>query len=165
MTDGDGAVTAEGKPAHRLVSTTLLAAGTFAVGTDVFVIAGFLPSMAADLGVSATTAGQAVTVFAVAFATLAPVLAAVTARVPRRVLLVAGLAVLCAANLVSALASGFGVFLASRVLAGVGGGDLYARGHGPPAPRWRRRISAPGHWRSSALVWRSRRRSAFRSTP
>ncbi|MER7706830.1 MFS transporter [Kitasatospora sp. NPDC097605] len=95
----------------------VLALGTFAVGTDAFVVAGFLPELAADLGVSTATAGQAVTVFAAAYALLSPVLATLTARLPRRRLLVGALLGLGAANLASALAPDFAVLLATRVAA------------------------------------------------
>ncbi|MEA2665334.1 MAG: hypothetical protein QOI11_2278, partial [Candidatus Eremiobacteraeota bacterium] len=44
----------------------VLALGTFASGTDGFVIAGILPSIARDLGVSVAGAGQLVTAFALA---------------------------------------------------------------------------------------------------
>ncbi|MFI6456971.1 MFS transporter [Streptosporangium amethystogenes] len=99
---------------------SLLAMGTFAVGTDAFVVAGFLPQLADELGVSVEAAGQSVTVFAVAYAALSPVLATVTARVPRRRLLVLALCVLAVANLGSALAPTFAVLMASRVVAAVG---------------------------------------------
>jgi predicted MFS family arabinose efflux permease len=98
----------------------LLAAGTFAVGTDAFVLAGFLPATAADLGVSTAAAGQAVTVFAAAYALLSPLMAAVTARVGRRTLLVAALVVLGLANAGSALAPGFAVLIVSRIVAALG---------------------------------------------
>ncbi|MFF8770704.1 MFS transporter [Kitasatospora sp. NPDC015120] len=99
------------------VPVPVLALGTFAVGTDAFVVAGFLPELAADLGVSTATAGQAVTVFAAAYALLSPVLATLTARLPRRRLLVGALLGLGAANLASALAPDLAVLLASRVAA------------------------------------------------
>ncbi|GAA0951075.1 MFS transporter [Nonomuraea longicatena] len=100
--------------------TAVLALGTFAVGTDAFVVAGFLPAMAESLGVGESVAGWSVTVFAVAYAVLAPVLATMTARLPRRTLLVAALAVLTLANLGSALAPTFPLLLATRVVAAAG---------------------------------------------
>ncbi|MFG1604784.1 MFS transporter [Actinoplanes sp. NPDC049265] len=103
-----------------LRSTAVLALGTFAVGTDAFVVAGFLPAMSASLGVSAATAGQSVTVFALSYAVLAPVVSTLAARVPRRLLLVTALLVLAAANLGSALAPTLPVLLATRVLAAAG---------------------------------------------
>ncbi|NUP02394.1 MAG: MFS transporter [Nonomuraea sp.] len=103
-----------------LAPTLVLALGTFAVGTDAFVVAGFLPDLAASLHVTEGTAGQSVTVFAVAYAVLSPVLATVTARVPRRALLVTALVVLGLANLGSALAPSFPVLLVGRVVAAAG---------------------------------------------
>ncbi|MGW2160486.1 MFS transporter [Nonomuraea sp. NPDC001699] len=103
-----------------LAPTLVLALGTFAVGTDAFVVAGFLPDLAASLGVTEGAAGQSVTVFAAAYAVLSPVLATVAARVPRRVLLVAALVVLGLANLGSALAPSFPVLVVTRVLAAAG---------------------------------------------
>ncbi|RBQ18131.1 MFS transporter [Spongiactinospora rosea] len=103
-----------------LGGTVVLALGAFAVGTDAYVVAGFLPGMARSLAVSEAAAGQSATVFAVAYALLSPVLATLTARVPRRPLLVAALLVLALANLGSALAPDFGALMATRVLAAFG---------------------------------------------
>ncbi|MCI2419191.1 MFS transporter [Saccharopolyspora sp. K220] len=115
---------------HRgLAATLVLALGTFAVGTDAFVVAGFLPSMAESLHTTTAAAGQSVTVFAVAYAVLAPVLATATARVPRRTLLVAALAVLGIANIGSAIAPNLAVLIASRVLAAAGAA-VYTPGAG-----------------------------------
>jgi signal transduction histidine kinase len=107
-----------------LSSTLVLALGTFAVGADAFVIAGFVPSIADALHVSTADGRQSVTVFVLAYAILAPVLAATTARVPRRVLLITALLVLGLANLVSALAPTLPVLIAGRVLA-AGGAAAY----------------------------------------
>ncbi|MFF4220755.1 MFS transporter [Streptomyces nondiastaticus] len=98
----------------------LLALGTFAVGTDTMVMAGILGRISGDLGVSVPAAGQLVTVFALSYALLAPVLAAVTARWPRRRLLLAALTVFTAANALSALAPDYPTLLATRVLAAAG---------------------------------------------
>ncbi|GAA1966806.1 MFS transporter [Catenulispora subtropica] len=103
-----------------LPCTLVLALGTFAVGTDAFVLAGFLPDVAASLRASTSSAGQAVTVFAAAYALASPLVATATARLPRRALLVAALLVLAAANAASALAPGLPWLLASRVVAAAG---------------------------------------------
>jgi predicted MFS family arabinose efflux permease len=109
-----------GAASGGLGRTSVLALGTFAVGTDAFVLAGFLPDVAASLHVSTPGAGQAVTVFAGAYAVASPVVATVTARLPRRVLLVAALVLLAAANAGSALAPNLPLLLVTRVLAAVG---------------------------------------------
>ncbi|GAB7031665.1 MFS transporter [Streptomyces sp. NPDC021749] len=98
----------------------LLALGTFAMGTDSMVMAGILGLIARDLGVSVPAAGQMVTVFALSYAVLAPVLATAAARWPRRRVLLTALAVFTAANALSALAPNYPVLLATRVLAAAG---------------------------------------------
>ncbi|WP_158881502.1 MFS transporter [Amycolatopsis anabasis] len=103
-----------------LTSTLVLGLGTFAVGTDAFVVAGFLPDMATELHVTTAAAGQSVTVFAVAYAVLAPIVATLTARLPRRTLLVGALLLLGLANLGSALSPGLPVLIVTRVLAAGG---------------------------------------------
>lgn len=100
-----------------LTSCAALALGTFAVGTDAFIVAGFLPSMAADLSVSLSTAGQSVTVFAIAYGLLAPIIASIGATVPRRTLLVSALLMMGIANLASAYAPAFSILLLTRLLA------------------------------------------------
>ncbi|MFD8937213.1 MFS transporter [Streptomyces sp. NPDC059578] len=107
-------------PRSGLPSTLVLALGAFAVGTDAFIVAGFLPSMAEDLRMSSATAGQSITVFAIAYAVLSPVLATALARLPRRTLLIGALSVLGIANLGSALAPDPAALLGSRVLAAAG---------------------------------------------
>ncbi|MGW4355344.1 MFS transporter [Nocardia sp. NPDC004582] len=116
---GDAAVGVAGAW-NGLRRTGILALGTFAVGTDSFILAGFLPDMAGTLGVSLASAGLAVTVFAATYALGSPVLATLTARLPRRTLLVTALLVLALANLGSALAPAFWMLVATRIVAALG---------------------------------------------
>lgn len=108
------------RQATSRASVWVLAVGTFVVGTDAFVVAGFLPEMSAELGVSIAAAGLSVSIFAFSYAVLSPIIATVTATFPRRRLLILALSVLAAANLFSALAPTLGVLLISRVLAAAG---------------------------------------------
>ncbi|GGZ42055.1 MFS transporter [Streptomyces inusitatus] len=89
----------------------------FVIGTDDFIIAGILPEISADLGVSEGAAGQLVTVFSITYAIACPVLAVATGRVPRKALIVAGLAVFALVNFITALAPSFGTLMALRVVA------------------------------------------------
>ncbi|WP_406317080.1 MFS transporter [Streptosporangium sp. NBC_01639] len=98
----------------------VLTLGTFAVGTDGFVIVGLLPQIQKTLQVSTAAAGQLVSVFAIAYALLGPVFAALTGRWSKRRVLVTGIALLAAGNAVTASAHVYGLVLASRVLAGSG---------------------------------------------
>ncbi|MFI2211053.1 MFS transporter [Streptomyces sp. NPDC020141] len=89
---------------------------TFVIGTDDFVVAGVLPAVSADLGVSEAAAGQLVTVFSLTYALAAPPLAVATARLPRKTLIVGGLSVFALANLATALAPGYPSLTALRVV-------------------------------------------------
>jgi predicted MFS family arabinose efflux permease len=104
-----------------------LAAGTFAVGTESFMIAGLLPGMAADLGVSVAAAGQLVTVFALAYALSSPVLTALTGRLNRRTLLIVSMTAFALANAVAWAAQGYWSLMAARVLLALAAG-LYVPG-------------------------------------
>src|SRR5690349_42187 len=94
-----------------------LALVAFAVGTDDLVIAGLLPAIARDLDIGVAAAGQAVTVFSITYAVAAPVLAVATARLPRRALLLTGLALFACVNLATALVPGYAFLLVMRVVA------------------------------------------------
>lgn len=98
----------------------VLALGAFAVGTDAFVIAGLLPAISTSLHVPVGAAGQLVSVFSLAYALLSPVLAALTARWSRRTVLLTALAVFAAGNVMTALAPGYVLVLAARVIAAAG---------------------------------------------
>lgn len=89
----------------------------FVVHTDDHVIAGLLPEIAADLGVSEAAAGQLVTVFSLTVVAGAPTAAVVTATWPRRLLFAGALTVFVAANAAAAAVPSYGALLALRVLA------------------------------------------------
>jgi DHA1 family inner membrane transport protein len=97
-----------------------LASGMFALGTDSFVVAGILAPVAASLHVSVSLAGQMVTIYALSYALLSPVIAAAAANWPRKRLLLAGLAVFVVGNVITAVAPTIELVLASRLLAGLG---------------------------------------------
>ncbi|MBO3748861.1 MFS transporter [Streptosporangiaceae bacterium NEAU-GS5] len=101
-----------------------LAFGTFAAGTGMFVMAGLVLPISHDFGVSPSAAGQFMTIFALAYAILSPVLAAVTAKVSRKRLLLIALAVYAAGNLLTAIAPAYGMALGTRVLAAAGAAIL-----------------------------------------
>lgn len=105
---------------HWRAHAATLALGTFAVGTDTFVMAGLLPDISRSLDISLAAAGQLVSVFSFAYALLSPVLAALTATWPRRRLLVCALCLFAAGNVATALAPGYALALASRLVAAAG---------------------------------------------
>ena len=107
---------------YRLGVLLPLALGTFAVGTEGFMIAAILPSIAQSTGASVQAAGQLVTIFALTYALSSPILTAATAAWPRRRLLIASLAAFVGANLVAAAAPGYWWLAGARVLLALAAG-------------------------------------------
>jgi predicted MFS family arabinose efflux permease len=93
-----------------------LALGTFATGTESFMIAALLPGLADDLSVTLIAAGQLITVFALTYAISSPVLSALTAGVGRRNLLLVSMTAFALANFFASTATDFWQLLAARIL-------------------------------------------------
>ena len=108
-----------------LLALTLSA---FAIGTTEFVIVGLLPTVAADLGVSLPSAGLLVSLYALGVAVGAPVLTALTGRLPRKQLLLGLMALFTAGNLLAWQAPGYGTLVAARVLTGLAHGVFFSIG-------------------------------------
>ncbi|MGA4841613.1 MFS transporter [Streptomyces sp. G45] len=100
----------------------LLMLGAFTLGLDAYVMAGLLPVVAHDLDTSVSLAGQMVTVFTLAYAVSAPLVAGLSAGARPRVLIITALAVFTLGNALTALAPGLAVLLVSRAVAGAGAG-------------------------------------------
>jgi MFS transporter, DHA1 family, inner membrane transport protein len=98
----------------------VLALGSFAMGTDSFVLAGILPQIAGGLHESAGAAGQVITAFALTYGLAAPFLATFTSKLPRKSLMAFALTLFVLANLASAAAPTLALLLAARVAAGIG---------------------------------------------
>ena len=93
-----------------------LALGTFAVGAEGFMIAGILPTVARDLGVSVAVAGQLVVAFTAAYALSSPILTALTGAINRRGLLIGAMTAFTLANLLAWQATGYWSLMTARVL-------------------------------------------------
>jgi predicted MFS family arabinose efflux permease len=99
-----------------------LALGTFAIGTEGFMIAPLLPDLSRDLSVSIASAGQLVTVFALTYALSSPLLTAITGGIDRRRLLIASMFAFAAANFVAWSAHTYTGLLAARILLAIAAG-------------------------------------------
>ncbi|MEU6419171.1 MFS transporter [Streptomyces spiralis] len=106
----------------------VLAAGTFLMGTTEFVIAGLLPDMASDLGVSVSHAGLLITAFAVGMIVGGPTMAMATLRLPQRQTLVLALAVFALGHIVAALSGSFVIVLIARLVTALATGAFWAVG-------------------------------------
>lgn len=99
---------------------SVLAVGTFVVGTDAFAVAGIFPKLITRFHVSVGAVGDLVTIFALTYALASPVLGAVSAHWDRRRVLVTALIIFTAGNIIAALSPDYGVMVIARVVAAIG---------------------------------------------
>ncbi|MEU3497525.1 MFS transporter [Kitasatospora cineracea] len=105
-----------------------LAIGAFGIGTTEFVIMGLLPEVASDFGVGIPTAGLLVTGYAAGVVVGAPLMTVLGTRISRKRMLMLLMVLFTAGNLLSALAPGFGVMLAGRIVASLAHGAFFGIG-------------------------------------
>ncbi|KMV36463.1 MFS transporter [Franconibacter pulveris 601] len=105
-----------------------LTISAFAIGTTEFVIVGLVPTIAEQLGVSLPSAGLLVSLYALGVAVGAPVLTALTGKVPRKQLLVGLMALFTAGNVLAWLAPGYETLVVARVLTGLAHGVFFSIG-------------------------------------
>ncbi|KRD00826.1 MULTISPECIES: MFS transporter [unclassified Streptomyces] len=105
-----------------------LAVGAFGIGTTEFVMMGLLPDVAGDLHISIPAAGHLVSAYALGVVIGAPLLAAATARMSRRTVLISLMVLFVAGNALSALAPDNGWLLAARFLSGLPHGAFFGVG-------------------------------------
>ncbi|GGX52883.1 MFS transporter [Streptomyces minutiscleroticus] len=105
-----------------------LAVGAFGIGTTEFVMMGLLPDVADDLDISIPSAGHLVSAYALGVVVGAPLLAAVTAKLARRTVLIGLMVLFVAGNALSALAPGEYSLLAARFVSGLPHGAFFGVG-------------------------------------
>ena len=110
------------------IALLALTLSAFAIGTTEFVIVGLIPTIAADLAVSLPSAGLLVSLYALGVAVGAPVLTALTGRLPRKALLLGLMALFTVGNLLAWQAPGYASLIAARVLTGLAHGVFFSIG-------------------------------------
>ncbi len=110
------------------IALLALTLSAFAIGTTEFVIVGLLPTVAADLGIDIPSAGLLVSLYALGVAIGAPVLTALTGKVPRKLLLLGLMALFTAGNLLAWQAPSYETLVAARVLTGLAHGVFFSIG-------------------------------------
>lgn len=93
-----------------------LSVGAFGIGTTEFAPMGLLPVIAQDLHVSIPHAGLLVSGYAIGVLVGAPLLTLTTGRLGRKTLLIAMMGLFTLGNALSAIAPGYGVLLAARIV-------------------------------------------------
>lgn len=111
---------------RRFVLAVLaLAVGGFAIGTTEFVTMGLLPQIADGIGVSEPKAGHVISAYALGVVVGVPILSFFAARLPRRGLLVGLMGAYAAFNVLSAVATGYGLLTMARFLDGLPHGAYF----------------------------------------
>ncbi|MCC6075777.1 MFS transporter [Pseudomonas sp. GCM10022188] len=110
------------------IALLALTLSAFAIGTTEFVIVGLLPTIAADLGVDLPSAGLLVSLYALGVAVGAPLLTALTGRVPRKALLLGLMVLFTAGNLLAWQAPGYESLIAARIVTGLAHGVFFSIG-------------------------------------
>ncbi|MEN3540589.1 Cmx/CmrA family chloramphenicol efflux MFS transporter [Microbispora sp. ZYX-F-249] len=103
-----------------------LAVAVFAMGTSEFMLAGLLPGIAADLGVTVGTAGTLTSAFAIGMIAGAPLMAGLARNRPPRSGLFVFVLVFVAAHVAGAATSSFPVLFATRIVAALANAGFLA---------------------------------------
>lgn len=107
---------------QELMPILCMALGTFAIGTEGFMIAPLLPKMAVDFGHSVSTVAQLVTVFTITLALSSPVMTVLTANLNRRNVLLWSMALFTAGNIFAWLSSDYSSLMIARILLAIASG-------------------------------------------
>ena len=110
------------------VALWALTISAFAIGTTEFVIVGLLPTVANDLNTSLTSAGLLVSLYAIGVAIGAPILTALTGKIPRKQLLISLMLLFIVGNGLAAISPSFELLLLSRVITGFAHGVFFSIG-------------------------------------
>ncbi|NIH82571.1 MFS transporter [Amycolatopsis viridis] len=110
------------------IALLALAVGAFGIGTTEFVMMGVLPQTAATFGVDIPAAGHLISAYALGVVVGAPLLTAVAVRLPRKIMLLAMIALFTAGNLLFALAPDQRFGLVFRFLTGLPHGAFFGAG-------------------------------------
>ncbi|HTD05922.1 MFS transporter [Undibacterium sp.] len=108
------------------IALLALTISAFAIGTTEFVIVGLIPTIAGDLGVSLPSAGLLVSLYALGVAVGAPVLTALTGKVPRKALLLSLMVLFTLGNLLAWKAPSYESLIIARILTGLAHGVFFS---------------------------------------
>jgi DHA1 family inner membrane transport protein len=111
--------------ASLLLVIIALALGGFGIGTTEFVAMGLIQEIAAGVGVSVPQAGHAISAYALGVVVGAPLIAVLSAKMPRKGLLLLLMLFFSAGNFATAFAADFHSLVLSRFIAGLPHGAYF----------------------------------------
>lgn len=110
------------------VSLLALAISAFAIGTTEFVIMGLLPEVAESLTISIPTAGWLISGYALGVAMGAPIMALLTARLPRKLSLILLMIIFIVGNALCAIALSYEFLMLARIITALCHGAFFGIG-------------------------------------
>lgn len=113
------------QPAVLKLAILALALGGFGIGTNEFVAMGLLPEIAISHHISEPTAGHVISAYALGVVIGAPLIATLTARVPRKALLLSLIAVFTLGNVATIVAPTYDLLIVARFVAGLPHGAFF----------------------------------------
>jgi len=109
------------KPNAKL-TLLALAISAFGIGSTEFISVGLLPLIKESFGISLSTAGLTVSIYALGVTVGAPLLTALTSRLSRKTVLLLVMAIFIVGNLTAALAPMFSVLIIGRIISALAHG-------------------------------------------
>ena len=100
----------------------VLTIGMFALGMDAYIVAGLIPAIGDNFNKNSAEIGQGVTVFTLFFSISAPIFSTLLAKNEVKNILILAISVFSLANLITALAPNYAIYIISRAIAGLGAG-------------------------------------------
>ncbi|NUT78011.1 MFS transporter [Pseudomonas sp. C1C7] len=112
----------------RALALFALALGSFCIGTSEFASMGIIQLFSASLGIDVPQATNAITAYALGVVIGAPAVTLAAARLNRRTLLLALMALFVVGNVLSAIATDLNLLMAARFLSGLPQGAYFGAG-------------------------------------
>ncbi|MCY9548077.1 MFS transporter [Lysinibacillus xylanilyticus] len=109
------------KPSAKL-TLLALAISAFGIGSTEFISVGLLPLITEDFGISLSTAGLIVSIYALAVTVGAPLLTAFTSHLSRKTVLLLVMAIFIVGNLTAAIAPLFSILIIGRIISALAHG-------------------------------------------
>uniref|UniRef100_UPI00056B50E9 MFS transporter n=1 Tax=Lysinibacillus sphaericus TaxID=1421 RepID=UPI00056B50E9 len=110
------------KESSAKLTLLALAISAFGIGSTEFISVGLLPLITDDFGISLSTAGLTVSIYALGVTVGAPLLTALTSRLSRKTVLLLVMTIFIVGNLAVALAPNFSLLLIGRIISALAHG-------------------------------------------
>ncbi len=119
---GDRFSMSQSKKPNATLTLLALAISAFGIGSTEFISVGLLPLITDDFGISLSTAGLTVSIYALGVTIGAPLLTAFTSRLSRKTVLLLVMTIFIIGNLTAAIAPIFSILIIGRIISALAHG-------------------------------------------